>query len=53
MDVLVDLKESEINAIRGHPSSKALCAYFPVGEFFLQTKETIEAADLPITVANV
>ena len=53
MDVAVDLTEAELSVIHGHPSSKALCAYFPVGEFFLQRKETVEAADLPIAVANI
>ena len=53
MEIGIDLTKTEVACIKGKPSTHQICSYFPVGEFFLQKRESINTANLPIDVANI
>jgi hypothetical protein len=53
IEINLDLTKAEMDSLKGEPSGLGLCAYFPYGEFFLQTREVMDSTVLPIGVKNI
>lgn len=49
----IDLTKTELEALKGEPSERGLCSYFPEGEYFLQKRETMAYSSLPVDIANI